>query len=77
VQDHARGLLAGNDVNRKLYNLLEESLEYKSTLEYLSSAHRDIKAQKEEVRCTSCAQHSVAACHVVHFILHLSTVLYS
>ena len=50
LQDHARGLLTGKNVNRHLYELMEESLDYNSTFTYLNTAREDIAVQREEAR---------------------------
>lgn len=50
MQDHARGLLSGDKVESKLYDLMFESLEFERTLEHLSSAREEIRAQTMEVR---------------------------
>ena len=50
AQDHARGLLSGDKVNRRLYDLLSESLGFEATLGNLSHAYSNIKRQEEDVR---------------------------
>lgn len=49
MQDHARGLLSGDKVDTKLYDLMFESLEFQRTLESLSSAREEIRNQSHEV----------------------------
>lgn len=49
LQDHARGLLTGPNVNKHLYDLMEESLDYNSTFTYLTGARQDIETQRDEV----------------------------
>lgn len=49
MQDHARGLLSSDRVQRKLYELMTESLDFTSTLTYLESAKNDIVEQNKEV----------------------------
>jgi hypothetical protein len=49
TQDQARGLLSGDKVNRKLYDLFVESLGFDATLENLSVSDAEIKKQNGEV----------------------------
>lgn len=49
MQDHARGLLSGDKVDTKLYDLMFESLEFQRTLENLSCAREEIRNQSQEV----------------------------
>eukprot|EP00892_Ulva_mutabilis_P010923 jgi/Ulvmu1/8202/UM041_0011.1 len=49
TQDHARGLLSGDKVESKLYDLMFQSLEFERTLEHLSSAREEIRTQTTEV----------------------------
>jgi 2-C-methyl-D-erythritol 4-phosphate cytidylyltransferase len=50
TQDHARGLLSGDKVNRKLYELLMESLGFDATLAFLNDAKEKITGQNKQVR---------------------------
>ena len=54
TQDHARGLLSGDKVNRKLYELMTESLGFDSTAGLLREAKDLITSQQNMVRCCSC-----------------------
>lgn len=49
MQDHARGLLSGDKVESKLYDLMFQSLEFERTLEHLSCAREEIRNQTLEV----------------------------
>lgn len=49
MQDHARGLLSGDKVDTKLYDLMFESLEFERTIDNLSRAREEIRNQSEEV----------------------------
>jgi hypothetical protein len=49
TQDHARGLLSGDKINRKLYELFVESLGFNTTIENLSVSQAEIKKQNTEV----------------------------
>lgn len=50
LQDHARGLLSGDKVNRKLFDLFVDSLGFQQTLELLQGSDESIKRQLEEVK---------------------------
>jgi hypothetical protein len=49
VQDHARGLLSGDKVNRKLFDLFTASLGFQQTLQLLLQSTNDINQQSGEV----------------------------